>query len=339
MAAQGAGEGPDSSCASTAPAPSVPRVIWESERKEDPLAEVRHVLRVCVHAVALRCFIEANAPLFAECEAFQTSCWARDERRFQSARQRLLSGSAPSRAGSALKKRESGGSAGSSASSESSAARQRRRAAHRASEAAAAEKADVITLAATTHSLKLGAPAVGSRRLSRKAAHHSGGLHDAIQFASYADSLLPMSPAKSQFVFELENPLQLHAQNDADRRLQRRLTAIAQLQAETLKLERSARADRAKTNAIATAVDGVFPSKWDSGSSQGGSGREVGSRGLSICNCTPSAPETSACACGPFGGTTRAVSSSFSPYRGFHPSGDSFLFVHRSSGSAYQGQR
>ena len=48
----------------------------------------------------------------------------------------------------------------------------------------------------------------------------------------------------SQFVFELENVAQMHSNSEIDRKMQRRLAMISGLQAETIKLEKSARAER-----------------------------------------------------------------------------------------------
>eukprot|EP00966_Prymnesium_polylepis_P086212 1995681-Prymnesium_polylepis.1 len=101
-----------------------------------------------------------------------------------------------------------------------------------------------LTAAVAAASLKMGsggganglpAGGVGGRRssASRKPSHLAGVAPEAMQFASYADMLLPMCPPKSQFTFELENPLHMHSPHEYDRRLQRRLAMIAQLQAET----------------------------------------------------------------------------------------------------------
>ena len=61
---------------------------------------------------------------------------------------------------------------------------------------------------------------------------------------SYAEALLPAPPpaGKSQFAFEAENPLQMHAASPADRNFQRKLSSLNNLQAETVRLERAQRA-------------------------------------------------------------------------------------------------
>ena len=60
---------------------------------------------------------------------------------------------------------------------------------------------------------------------------------------TYAESLFPRAPPRSQFVFEAENPLAIHSNSEADRQLQRRLSMFKSLEAETVKLERSMRSD------------------------------------------------------------------------------------------------
>lgn len=61
---------------------------------------------------------------------------------------------------------------------------------------------------------------------------------------SYAETLLPSAPARSQFVFETEGSLhtQPHtAERGNERGLQRKLTLLSGLQAETVRLERKQR--------------------------------------------------------------------------------------------------
>ena len=62
-------------------------------------------------------------------------------------------------------------------------------------------------------------------------------------FASCAESLLPATPPRSQFVFEVENPLAMHSPIDEQRQLQRRLSTLSALQQETIKLERKQRSE------------------------------------------------------------------------------------------------
>ncbi|KAL3928587.1 MAG: hypothetical protein SGPRY_002323 [Prymnesium sp.] len=200
------------------------KVIWESERIEDAYAEVEHVVRVCVHAVATRAFVESNQPLLSWSEERQLQAFEFEERSYQSekARQQAALMGRPH-----LPKPR-----------EVSARPSHRR---RSSE----EEAPL-----PPPSLK-----ALSRRSSRKPSFASSCLPEGLQFESHADSLLPMSPAKSQFAFEFENPLQMHSQSEVDRRLQRRLAMISQLQGETIKLEKLMRAERAK--AAADGKEGV----------------------------------------------------------------------------------
>ena len=62
-------------------------------------------------------------------------------------------------------------------------------------------------------------------------------------FASCAEALLPAAPSRSQFVFETPNPLMMHSASEEQRHLQRRLSMLGAMQAETIKLERKQRAD------------------------------------------------------------------------------------------------
>ena len=60
-------------------------------------------------------------------------------------------------------------------------------------------------------------------------------------FTTHAESLLPATPPRSQFTWYIENPLLMHAPNEEQRHLQRRLSMLSALQAETVKLERNQR--------------------------------------------------------------------------------------------------
>uniref|UniRef100_A0A7S3AVE9 Uncharacterized protein n=1 Tax=Haptolina ericina TaxID=156174 RepID=A0A7S3AVE9_9EUKA len=114
-------------------------------------------------------------------------------------------------------------------------------------------------------------------------------LSDPQPHASYADSLLPCAPARSQFVFELENLAQMHSNSEIDRKMQRRLAMISGLQAETIKLEKSARAERlnivkrASDQGNATAVGQQQQPASGSGGTGGGTGGAGGTGGG--CGC------------------------------------------------------
>ena len=84
-------------------------LILESDRKEDPIVEIKHVLAVCVQAVAFRAFVEHNKQLLMECEEIQERCWARDERVFQRTRQRQLNAAQRASVTYTRYRRESGG--------------------------------------------------------------------------------------------------------------------------------------------------------------------------------------------------------------------------------------
>lgn len=82
-------------------------------------------------------------------------------------------------------------------------------------------------------------------------------------FASHAESLLPASPpVRSQFVFEVEKPLNLHAPTPDDvKQFQRRLSMLNSLQQETIKLEKKAKLDARGLGAPTCFYAGT-PSHW-----------------------------------------------------------------------------
>ena len=67
-------------------------------------------------------------------------------------------------------------------------------------------------------------------------------------FATCAESLLPATPGRSQFLFELPNPLMMHSKHEENKHLQRRLSMLGALQAETVKLEKKQRMDGRAAN-------------------------------------------------------------------------------------------
>ena len=73
---------------------------------------------------------------------------------------------------------------------------------------------------------------------SSKGATPSASGQSVSPFASHAESLLPATPPRSQFVFEVEKPLMIHAAVDEHRQLQRRLSMMGALEQETIKLEK-----------------------------------------------------------------------------------------------------
>lgn len=81
-------------------------------------------------------------------------------------------------------------------------------------------------------------------------------------WSSHADSLLPSTPARSQFVFEVEKPLNLHAPMDEARMLQRRLSMLSALQAETVKQERKARLDARAGSSLPSCALKPPPAHW-----------------------------------------------------------------------------
>ena len=68
---------------------------------EDTEAVVRHVLNLLVHHVAIRHAVEENRDLLRELEAYQTECWARDERLFVKHRKLQLGRRPPDASGDA----------------------------------------------------------------------------------------------------------------------------------------------------------------------------------------------------------------------------------------------
>ena len=96
-----------------------------------------------------------------------------------------------------------------------------------------------VSLAGPTSSSSRHSRSSSTRKQQQSTQHASW----ASGFASYAESLLPAAPPRSQFEWVVENPLMMHRASDEDRQLQRRLSMLNSLQQETIKLEKKMRAE------------------------------------------------------------------------------------------------
>jgi len=248
--------------------------------------EVAHLVRGLVQITAVRNFVEENAELYHEVEELQRRIWLQEERthhtRFPATRSLgahvAITGSATPAGRPRVKP-----ALGSEATANLT--RPRRRTSQKmdgATDAALADLQKRLDLSiATIGSATIAIVDKGG------AASSSGGAHSAVAssggagsggssgtssssrrtrgggtkpshtgpvapcgsgFASCAESLLPTTPARSQFSFELPNPLNMHSRTEEDRHLQRRLSVLAATQAETIKLERKQRADGRAAN-------------------------------------------------------------------------------------------
>ena len=261
----------------------------EVEGEDDIDAEVLHVLRGMVHSVAMRHFVESERHLFDELEAQQQRAWAQDEsrhaqrnQRAQNAQRRATRHRLQHACGTQNVECDSASAGNSSSSSSAGASRGRRSCASGSgptgSQASALQRrvhdlnVGNLSLTAGSHTASKGSSSGGSGgraaagdrlscgsggggaagRRSVKAPTPVQGQPTALPFATHAESLLPSTPppgVRSQFNFYVENPLLMHAHHEDQRLIQRRLSMLAALQAETVKMERNQR-NLAKANSI-----------------------------------------------------------------------------------------
>ena len=238
----------------------------EDDLQKEELEEVRAVLESCVYSVSVRHAIDSHRDAFVQLEKMQRAIWAKEEWRHQ---ERLKKTASSGRSGGIGGRgtAASGGStsssstSSSSSSSNSSSSSSRRRPAARNDSISEATDSKPESAVSLSHRMREAAH-LGLGRVAGGAAGNSGAggtqrrsrckagmpLQGAaaapeLSFATYAESLLPASPPhRSQFTFEVEKSLNMHANTPADvRQLQRRLSMLSSLQQETVKLEKQAR--------------------------------------------------------------------------------------------------
>ena len=215
------------SSSAAAPAAAPAAAAAEDEK------EVETIVKALVQYVAWRSVIEAHGSLLRELDTYQRQCWAREERRH-------LKPGAKSPGEKSRKPR--------AASPDRSGRKKAPKPKSPAAAPAAAATTDIGAAARRLERLSVGG---SQQRLSvvgggqrRSGASGAAAATTAAEPSSYADALLPAPPpaGRSQFAFEAENPLQMHAASPADRNFQRKLSSLNNLQAETVRLERAQRA-------------------------------------------------------------------------------------------------
>ena len=199
----------------------------------DDEKEVETIVKALVQYVAWRSVIEAHGSLLRELDTYQRQCWAREERRHlkpgsksPGEKSRKPRAASPDRSGrKKATKPKSPAAAPAAAMTDIG---------------AAARRLERLSVGGSQQ--RLSVVGGGQRRSGASAAPPAATT--AAEPSSYADALLPAPPpaGKSQFAFEAENPLQMHAASPADRNFQRKLSSLNNLQAETVRLERAQRA-------------------------------------------------------------------------------------------------
>lgn len=227
--------------------------------QEDVEAAVRSVLCSCVEAVAARTFIEQHLSLVYELEELQIREWAAAEQRHKQRYPpvRILGAPVPVLQQQQQQARCSRQQRVREAVINTDGSKTRRRqpmpqkddgaelsVLHKRMHAISVVGLSGNTIKAALPAGSSGATS-GTASTSRRARKHSATplTPCASGFASCAESLLPASPNRSQFAFEVENVLLMHAASDEDRQIQRRLSMLSALQQETIKLERRMRAE------------------------------------------------------------------------------------------------
>ena len=241
------------------------------DEDEDVESAVRSVIAQCLQLVAMRDFVDNNRHLIDDLEELQRRTWAHDEWKHSQQQKKALSGG---RHAAALQQAGSG-----NAKSQPRKGTQKDSAPHRSGkegtqkdrEAALAKEGYCAAEAALYARGSKAAAAGGSSAGGASSSSASGSMLDGAArrskckgatpatvkgvavapspFGSYAESLLPAAPAvRSQFVFEVEKAVNMHAPHDEQRQLQRRLSMLSTLQQETIKAERKARLDKAAAN-------------------------------------------------------------------------------------------
>ena len=199
--------------------------------------EVETIVKALVQYVAWRSVIEAHGSLLRELDTYQRQCWAREERRHlkpgakspgeKSRKPRAASPDRPGRKKAPKPKSPAAAPAAATTYATTDIG-------------AAARRLERLSVGGSQQRLSV----VGGGQRRSGASGAPTAATTAAEPSSYADALLPAPPpaGRSQFAFEAENPLQMHAASPADRNFQRKLSSLNNLQAETVRLERAQRA-------------------------------------------------------------------------------------------------
>ena len=224
-----AAPGSSSAAASAAAPAAAPAAAADDEK------EVETIVKALVQYVAWRSVIEAHGSLLRELDTYQRQCWAREERRHnkpgakspgeKSRKPRAASPDRPGRKKAPKPKSPAAAPAAATTYATTDIG-------------AAARRLERLSVGGSQQRLSV----VGDGRQRRSSAPTAATT--AAEPSSYAEALLPAPPpaGRSQFAFEAENPLQMHAASPADRNFQRKLSSLNNLQAETIRLERAQRA-------------------------------------------------------------------------------------------------
>ena len=219
--------------------------------EEDVEGEVTHLLAGLMYSVAARHVAEENTHVIRSLEKMQQRIWAREDDEWRQTQQSSRCGH---NTGRRQQQRRDNAHAGQTSNGASTS---RRRAAAADSDAKSlmseyprvfSDQSQGSSSCSSSAITARGAAAATVSGARSSSSHRPWALVQAAacapSFASYAESLLPATPPRSQFVFEVEKPINVHAPVDKQKQsIQRRLSMLNALQQETVKLERKARLD------------------------------------------------------------------------------------------------
>ena len=213
--------------------PSNKSLIDPGEDEDDVESICTNVLRSLVHTVAMKVVMEQQPKLTRDLEELQRKSWAHDEKVFQRHQARAA------KAGRPRVTTSSSDASAPAAAAESAVSAKPAKGRRQKDESPLAAMSGLGTSGGGSSSNGgSGRPSEYRRKQSSKGATPSASGQSVSPFASHAESLLPATPPRSQFVFEVEKPLMIHAAVDEHRQLQRRLSMMGALEQETIKLEK-----------------------------------------------------------------------------------------------------
>ena len=213
--------------------PSNKSLIDPGEDEDDVESICTNVLRSLVHTVAMKVVMEQQPKLTRDLEELQRKSWAHDEKVFQRHQARAAKAGRPRVTSSSSDASAPAAAAESAVSAKPAKGRRQK------DESPLAAMSGLGTSGGGSSSNGgSGRPSEYRRKQSSKGATPSASGQSVSPFTSHAESLLPATPPRSQFVFEVEKPLMIHAAVDEHRQLQRRLSMMGALEQETIKLEK-----------------------------------------------------------------------------------------------------
>ena len=213
--------------------------------EEDVEAEITHLLQGLVYSVAFRHVVEENQQAVRSLEKMQQRVWAREDAEWRKQHRSRFGNHSGRR--QQIRDVHVGQTSNGTSSS-----RRRRPADSYISDGKSSllgeypDHARGCGSSCSPSSIAAGAAAAAAAvRVASK--DRPWALVQAVcspSFASHAEALLPSTPPRSQFVFEVEKPINVYAPVDKQKQgIQRRLSMLNALQQETVKLERKARLD------------------------------------------------------------------------------------------------